>query len=87
MSEPDCFWNPEDPRCCDGVLCPVEPEKEDGGKMDGGDHDMDHKDDDDMGMMMKPWTGQVAYLVIAAMMTTRAGLNLFRYEKGNKYTD
>lgn len=79
MGETDCFWEPEDPRCCDGVLCPVEPEKEGGKGMDGqngGDGAMPGD------MMMATWTGQVAYLVLASLMTARAGLNLWRYESG-----
>ena len=72
-NEPDCFWETDNPLCCDGVLCPVEE-----------NHAESHHEDDDMEMegMVPGWAAQVAYLSVATVMTTRAGLLMWRYESG-----
>ena len=78
MSTPDCFWDPFAPGCCDGVPCPVDTTPAEM-PMAGGDHEESGEMDD---MMGAPWAANLVYLFIALGMTTRAGLNLWRYENG-----
>lgn len=84
MTQPlDCFWEPEDPRCCNGSPCPIEDNVIDNKTARGSDHDNMEQEDGMMMMMRAPWAAQVVYLCIAMGMTTRAGIKLFHFENGD----
>ena len=84
----DCFFFPDDPACAPEPTPTPTPEPTtptDGGDVDGGkdmDMDMNMNNGD-----LSPWSGQIAYTLVAALSATGAALDLFKYKSDANYYD